>query len=87
MRYIAAPAPLEAGGPLGLNALHQRLALYQAASLWCINHPSDENTVRYNGYQQVIAKLLPGAKRRQAFPDEGYSPSFRPLVERRGTPR
>lgn len=87
IRYLAVPGQVEAGGPLGLGALEQRLAILQAASLWCLSHPSEENQVRYQGYQSWISGEIGAAKRRVQFPDEGYSPHWRPVSERRGTAR
>lgn len=71
-RYIAAAAPLTAAGPLGLGELENWIAVYKAAVLWLIAHPSDTAAALIQGYQEELVERVPRAKRRLANPIRDY---------------
>lgn len=87
VRYVACQTSIDAAGLPFLSDLDQWLIIYQAAILWCINHASEENALRLQGYQGWIDRQMPGAKRRHENPIKDFEPGFRPQIDRLGAAR
>jgi hypothetical protein len=80
-RYIASGGEMGESGVPGLSDLDLQIARYQAACNWLTDHITAENLTVFQAkiaaYTEMIARLLPNAKRRNNSPDVTYFPSWR----------
>ena len=90
-RYIASGGEIGESGVPGLSDLDLQIARYQAACNWLTDHITAENLsvfqAKIAAYTEMIARLLPNAKRRANNPDVTHQWQWRLETGRDGSAR
>lgn len=87
IQYVATPTGLDGGGTPGLGNLEQQAVLYLAAIRYCRSHPTEENQIRLQGYQQEFAEQLPALRSFAQNRIDDYYPHFHVQNDRYGGAR